>query len=584
MSGAEQECEKYKDDMPFYHFVKATILDFKGMHKEELMEIKLAEDACDGDTAPLVHFQIVHNRGVALIGTGEYRMAQDCFQKAIDIGNEYNIRDSELWLNTYYNYVFNQTRITPKISIQECLDMLEPVKKYIDIEDPKQYIAYSDIVIEILRQKKADKKQIDEVINGNFEYLVNANLTDIERCSLEASTARMVCTGRLNPNFVIEKLSKDIELFSKLPMPIRYRCFKEIDYMFKDLGGPITKKNHRIKEKAHRYIVNQAINDLDDYKSRLPSEAIYEICYCLKEKAGLMKYKPDQYDWDEFLKTMCSAQMLYKENELLAKDAICDLDIMDEATAKLNLDSELRLIHLDVMQKMLGEVEKLLPDFMEHPVLNEIYLRLSLYCLAMDDIVKSKAYYRKFQELQNFSIDHFAPWLRGKYSILSLYMFVIGYIESAERITEKDLSREPPQIQEWFREFHNRNGYFEAVVLGRILGGEILPFEVEFGQGTIIKDDGFVSDDIKSAYLVLPAINTKINCNGNISEILNMKNGIFSEWNGQYLQYCDLNALPKEIQQAIERISQMIKAEMPNYLVSSEELNKLVAEHWFDKC
>ena len=34
-------------------------------------------------------------------------------------------------------------------------------------------------------------------------------------------------------------------------MPERYRCFKEIDYMFKDLRGRIIEKNQKIKETAH---------------------------------------------------------------------------------------------------------------------------------------------------------------------------------------------------------------------------------------------------------------------------------------------------------------------------------------------
>ena len=61
--------------------------------------------------------------------------------------------------------------------------------------------------------------------------------TDAERCILEAATARMVCTGRLNPTAVVEKISKDITLFQQLPMPTKYSCMKEIDYMFRDLRG-----------------------------------------------------------------------------------------------------------------------------------------------------------------------------------------------------------------------------------------------------------------------------------------------------------------------------------------------------------
>lgn len=37
--------------------------------------------------------------------------------------------------------------------------------------------------------------------------------------------------------------------------------------------------------------------------------------------------------------------------------------------------------------------------------------------------------------------------------MLSLYMFVIGYIETVDKIARKDLSGEITQIQEWFRNF-----------------------------------------------------------------------------------------------------------------------------------
>ena len=175
---------------------------------------------------------------------------------------------------------------------------------------------------------------------------------------------------------------------------------------------------------------------------------------------------------------MRSAQMLYQENGLLADSALCALNIMDEGLAEFNIDSEYKPLYLDTIKISLQEVEKILPELMEHPVLNEIYLRLSMYCFSIDDIERSKHYYESFQRLGNFAIDHFAPWLRGRYAVLSLYMFVIGYIETVDKIARKDLSGEITQIQEWFREFHNRNGYFEAIVLGRMFGGDYLPIKI----------------------------------------------------------------------------------------------------------
>ena len=582
MCGAAQELDKYKDDKPFYHYMKAIILNFKGDHKDELEMIKLAEDSCDGETDPLLHFQIIVNRGVAYVGAGEYGLADDCFRKAIDYGRRKKLQYYDLWLNVYYNYLFNKTRIDKDISLQSCLDILEEVKQYIDVEDPKQYIGFSNIVIEILRQKNASRQQLDEAINADFVYLVNTHLSDMERCVFEATTARMICTGRLTPEVVIERLSKDTELFEKLPMPERYRCFKEIDYMFKDLRGPIVERNHHVKETAHWYMVNQAIHDIDKYRAGLPSEAVYEICYCLKERAGLLKNKPEQYEWDEFLKNMHSVQLLYKENELLADSTLCSLDIMDEATSELNIDAEMKSVHMDVMHAALIDVEETLPQLVEHPILYEIYLRLSIYCLHMNDVEKSREYYKKYRMLGSFSTQHFAPWLRGKYSLISLVMLVIGYIETVDRIAARDLSAEIQQIQDWFKDFHNRNGYFEAIVFGRVLGGEMLPMYIDMIQGKGL-DEGTISEisEIKEACLVIPVLEVKIKCNGYLSGKVSGINGLLSDCRNTDLRFCNVDTIMPEMRNAIERITEMIKAEMPDYIVSSEELNALAADSWF---
>lgn len=288
------------------------------------------------------------------------------------------------------------------------------------------------------------------------------------------------------------------------------------------------------------------------------------------------------YDWNEFLKTMQSAQRLYKENELLADAALCDLDIMDEATSELNIDSNLKSLHIDTMKASVQEIEGILPDLMEHPILNEIYLRLSIYCFAMDDIEKSKEYYEKYQQLGNFSITHFTPWLRGKYSVMSLYMLVIGYIEAVDRIVGKDLSGEMPLIQDWFRGFHERNGYYEAIVFGRLLGGEILPLQIELAPGVQFLGTMVHSNDIKNVWLVMPALPVKIKCNSTLSGSMLGNNCLFSNWRGEELRFCDINTLMPEMKKAIERIVTMIKEEMPDYLVSSEELNRLAADSWFN--
>ena len=273
---------------------------------------------------------------------------------------------------------------------------------------------------------------------------------------------------------------------------------------------------------------------------------------------------------------MRSAQKLYQGNELLADSALCDLNIMDEGLAELNIDSEYKPLYLDTIKISLQEVEKILPELMEHPILNEIYLRLSMYCFLINDIERCKRYYESFQRLGDFAIDHFAPWLRDRYAVLSLYMFVIGYVETVDKIARKNLSGEIVQVQEWFREFHNRNGYFEAIVLGRMFGGDCLPICVEMEPGKMLQENIVNVGDIESVWLVVLPLQMKIKCNGMLSRKVFGQGCLFSEWKNTELRYCNVNTIAPEIRSAIERIIEMIKHELPDYLVSSEELNQLI--------
>lgn len=88
--------------------------------------------------------------------------------------------------------------------------------------------------------------------------------------------------------------------------------------------------------------------------------------------------------------------------------------------------------------------------------------------------------------------------------------------------------------------------------------------------------------DIKEAYLVIPALSIKIKCNEYLTGKVIGEGGLISDCSNSDLQFCNVNTITSEIRKAIERISDMIKEEMPDYIMSSEELNNLVADCWFN--
>lgn len=90
------------------------------------------------------------------------------------------------------------------------------------------------------------------------------------------------------------------------------------------------------------------------------------------------------------LEELENASYLYKENGLELEELMCNLNLIDEACIALNVDAYGRPIYKDRMKHLMEEAEQILPILQEHPVINEIALRMSYYAYRMDDYENAK--------------------------------------------------------------------------------------------------------------------------------------------------------------------------------------------------
>ena len=150
-------------------------------------------------------------------------------------------------------------------------------------------------------------------------------------------------------------------------------------------------------------------------------------------------------------------------------------------------------------------------------------------------------------------------------------MLVDEYVKTVDKISQRDLRGEKSQIQEWFRGFHNRNGFFEAMVLCRILGGNVCPLHWESGSNKQIQ----IGNDTGAVWLVVPTLSIKMKCNGKSCIRLTGPGGLFAECVNTEIGYYYIIDIIPDIRNDIERIAEMIKAEMTEYLVYNEELKSL---------
>lgn len=478
LSGAEREIEKIKDiDPAYYHFLRYINCNAVGHIKEAAEQIKRADEACDADTDKQIRIQILANRGVSYVILGQFKDADDCFYAAIQYGQKYRIQQKSIWEVLYYNFIFNKTRLKPDITMDELQPFFDEMKIHFDMELPVDYLMIQNIQMELLRQTNAGKKAIDENIYYSFDYLMHSSIPEVNRCVLEASIARMIWSARLDPSGILEAMNGDLEAFRSLPMPAKYKCFKELDLLFQDLHGDIVTRYDRLKQNAIWYMTNQAEADLEQFRQTLPQEAIYERCFCFREIAGLQKRRADAYSWEKMSEQFSNALILYEENGLELDIQMCRLAMIDEGCAPANLDQRFNLRHLAEMHRQLQEIESFLPSIEKHPVLTELYLRLSFYCLRMDEYEKCKQYYERFaQQSRTFSNNHFAPWMHAYHMVVSFAVRVLYFIEAADLISRSpELLNEDRLVRDWFQYFYQGDGLIQSIVLGGFMGYKEIP-------------------------------------------------------------------------------------------------------------
>ena len=467
-----KRAEDGKKDTAFDHLLYFFQNQRNGHIELANEHIRKAEVLCDADMDVMIRSQILINRGVADVLTKAYKDAEDAFEKAIHFCENNNMKTPELWVILYYNYVFNKTRLKPDITIDEWKEELEVLKEHLDMGKPQDYIAYHNVELELLRQTGAGRSELEANVQDTLTYIRNSDMPDKNRCMLEASVARIIWSSRLNPEYILQALDKDRELIQYLPMPARYQCYKNIQSFFEDLHGNIVQQYDSMRKDAEQYMDQQAQNDLEEYRKSLPSEAVYERCFCFKEEAGLQKNHPKTYRWENVLENFENACHLYNENGLELEELMCKLNLMDEACHVLNSDAYGRLKYKKMMQQFMEEVEKMLPMLQEHPIINEIALRMSFYAYRMDDYERCKKYYEEYRRTRHLvSIEQYAPWMHAYLMVVSFVVRVLYILDTIRKLpSTNEFIREKASVRQKIQSFLMEPSEREYVILGRLLG------------------------------------------------------------------------------------------------------------------
>lgn len=136
-----------------------------------------------------------------------------------------------------------------------------------------------------------------------------------------------------------------------------------------------------------------------------------------------------------------------------------------------NIQSFFEDLHGDIVAQY-ADLWKDAANYMEHPVINEIALRMSFYAYRMDDYERCKKYYKEYRRTKHLvSIEQYAPWLHMYYMVVSFAVRVLYVIDAIKAIpTTNEFLKRNLSVQKMVRNFMSEPTEKEYVILGMLLG------------------------------------------------------------------------------------------------------------------
>lgn len=454
-----------KDDV-LYHFVRHFLAFPYGNVREAEREIQLAEDVARQKTDPKLSVQIIINHGVCYAAQGKYQLADESFQKARKYYDDHHLKDKELLSNLYYNYTFNKTRIDG--SGQAWRAAVDEYRALLDLSKVSDQLDLLNLRLELFQQVSASREEIDSMVHEAVQKIAGSGLPPRQRVLFAASAARVAWAARLDPNPCLKILHDETAVFASLSPAQRLHLFRQLDLLFKDLHGGIVERYAELKQTTERYQKTERGQDLEAWRASLPIDAVYARGNCLKDLTTFQKEKPE-YDKTKVLSYLYDAIHLYGENDLRIEEHQTRLDVIDELYSSQNADENFRPKYMEEIREQLAAVEAVFPASMEPPNPALFDLRLSYYCLWLDEYEKAVKYYLRFKN-DNTSIYNFAPWVRNQYTVILLAVRVLFFRDAIEKVrTSRDLSLKSREVQEWFRSFPAHDGVLDSMLLARHL-------------------------------------------------------------------------------------------------------------------
>ena len=276
----------------FKHFSLGVIADGAGDHELFRAELDRAFASVTDATDAFVALQLEHNRAIAHVNEGQFRVADGDLEK---VRAKVKARGfcNKAFLNLLYeNLVLNKTRLDlPDGGASEGWALIDECAESLDSANGADRGAVFNLKLLFLRQLGAGSDEKAGIFDAEVSDTLNDDsLSENQRAVAMASLGRIAWADGLDPTRVLDYFGKcDLGLEGLRPAD-RVFVFKNLFIM---LGALRTSHPGlmRLAETVAAYYENGMSHDLDAWERTLPSEALRLRAQILRERAALCQVK-----------------------------------------------------------------------------------------------------------------------------------------------------------------------------------------------------------------------------------------------------------------------------------------------------
>lgn len=311
---------------------------------------------------------------------------------------------------------------------EKCSNLLIEYSSKIDKTNKSDLLEYNNYLLQYHRQTNLNHNDLFNFLNSSYNE-IQPLITEKEKKAANIHELKIYFNNFTIRVDLLHTIEKDLTYYQSLNLIEKLNAFEAIYYA---ITSPDRKQVLYPFDKMYETIfilLQKSFEEIDKYiETKIEDFQIYEKCSLLEKKVWLYNFQKCDSSGHfiiimEKLRLIEYITDIYASNGNIIETIISKLNFIDECMDCMqnSINDGQKNILKDKMTNKFESVEIEVQQYLKHPAMPPLFIRMAKYSSFFDNIESTKKYYNLFEEL-NLSINHYAAWIQNYYNDVKNYL------------------------------------------------------------------------------------------------------------------------------------------------------------------